>query len=235
MNGGNWCYSSLQVCRLRVALLDGNGSPDDGAANGYVTDAIINAKLGVEVEEGDEFTIKNGCGAICAQYKDDDRVKGATIGLELCHLDAYLISLLTGGSRILDLGGAGSGDTIGYELPGTDGSNPGVCLELWSKAWNGAALATPAFAGGSTAVYFHFVLPLTKFQLGELTLENGILKVPANGFGRENPRITSNGPFDDWPADVVSRGGITKAMGWFFDTSMPSASCAPVNVTSAAS
>ena len=230
------CYASLQVCALRVAALDANGSPDNGAANGYVSDALIEATVSLELEEGDDFTVKNGCGAICQQFRDCDRLKSLSFELQLCHLDAELISLMTGASLITDLSGGGAGDAIGLEFPGIDDACPnGVSLELWSKAWDQSSQATPPFAGGGTNVYFHFVFPRTKWTIGELKFENDFMRVPITGIGEENPRITSNGPFDDWNVDVAARGGITNMGGWFLDTTLPTAECGFITVPSAAS
>jgi hypothetical protein len=227
------CYGSLQVCALRVAKLDAAGSPDDGASNGYISDALIMARITTEVEEGDEFTLKNGCGAICQTFKDCDRVKRVPVEMELCQLDSELLSLLTNGSNIIEIS---TGDSIGYELPEADTAcSNGVSLELWTKAWDGSYQATAPTFGGTTETWWHWVLPNVKFQIGDLTLENEILKVPVKGFGNENPRITADGPFDDWPSDIVARGGITSSAGWFLDDTLPTAECGFVNVPSAAS
>jgi len=229
------CFGSLQVCALRVAKLNAAGSPVTGASNGYVSDALVMAKVTTEIEEGDEFTLKNGCGSICQTFKDCDRVKRVTVEMELCQLDSELLSLITNGSNITKIS---SGDSIGYELPeANDVCSNGVSLELWTKAWDGSAQATPVSvgAGGLTPAYWHWVMPSVKFQIGDLTLENEILKVPVKGFGNANPRITANGPFDDWPSDIVARGGITSSAGWFLDSVIPTATCGFINVPSAAS
>lgn len=230
------CFGSLQVCRLRVAKLDANGSPSTGAATGYVSNALVQATVDLEIEEGDQFTLKNGCGEICQTFRDCDRLIGASIEMDLCHLDAELIAFMTGSSIIRDLGGTGDGDTIGMELASSDDACPnGVSLELWTKAWDSNVQATPPFLGGSTLAYFHFVFPRTKWQVGQLTFENDFMRVPVRGFAEENPRITANGPFDDWPADIAARGGITNIGGFFLDSTIPTASCGAIEVPSAAS
>ena len=230
------CFGSLQTVAIRVAKLDANGSPLTGAGNGYVTDAMIEATIGADIEEGDEFTVKNAAGSICQSFKDCDRFKRATVEMTLCHLDAELLTMLVGGSIIRDLAGTGSGDALGWETAGADDACVnGVALELWTKAWDGSSQATPPFGGGSTIAYFHFVLPKVKFQLGDLNFENDFMSIPVTGFGDENPRITSNGPFDDWVSDIVARGGITGALGFFLDTTKPTVACGAIAVPSAAS
>lgn len=225
------CYTPLQLCATRVALLDTAGSPDNGASNGYITDAVIKADFSPEIEEGDEFTLKNGCGNICATFKDNDRLKRVTIDLELCHLDAELISLLVGGTLIQS-----GGDTIGYMFPGVDDNPPpGVCFEAYQKAWDNSAQGTPPFLGGNTAGWIHWVFPKVKFQISDWTEENEFTVFTLTGFAEENPRITQNGPYDDWDPAVVAMGGITNMGGWFLDDTLPTAQCGFVSVTSAAS
>ena len=58
------CFGSIQACRLRVGRLDSGGAPSPGASNLYVTDALIQIQTSYEIEAGEEFTQKNGCGAI---------------------------------------------------------------------------------------------------------------------------------------------------------------------------
>lgn len=230
------CYSTVQLCAMRVAKLDAAGAPDAGTSNGYITDATIEATIGVEMKEGADLEVENGCGSLCAAFKDCDRVKRSTVTMNLCTLDSELLSLLIGGTVFSDLAGAGVGDTIGYELPKISDACPyGVCLEFWTKAWDGAQQATPPFAGGTTPVYFHFVLPRAQFQLGSFDLKNEFGIIPVEGFGDENENVTADGPYEDWPADIASAGGITSALGWFFDSTLPTAACGFAEVTSAAS
>lgn len=233
---GEHCFGSLQVCAVRVAKLDANGSPLTGSGNGLVTDALIDATIDPDVETGTSSRIKNACGNICATFKGCDTLLGVNLSMNLCELDAQLLSFLVGGDTILDLGGAGAGDVIGMELPGVSDACPnGVSLEMWSKAWDSDQQATPPFLGGTTAAYFHWVFPRTKWQIGSLNFEEDFMTVAVNGYGEANANITTNGPFDDWPTDVAARGGITNCGGFFLQGSIPTASCDAISVSSAAS
>lgn len=223
------CFAPLQACRTRVAALESNGAPDEGPDNGYVTDALIDIQIGFEIEEGIDISQKNGCGVICQTFKDDDKIKRATVALNLCTLDFELIWLMVGG----DLFTTG-GDTFGWQPPKVDDPAPnGFCLEVWAKAWDGAQQASPT-STGSAAAYFHFVFPLTKAQIGDFTVEGeNFTVIPVNGFSTENSNITANGPFDDWPAAVAGPGGITSCMGVWLDpeSALPDAACGFVPVT----
>jgi hypothetical protein len=227
------CFSSRQVCRLRVALLDPDtGAPDNGANNGYVSKGFVSIEIDPQISEGDEVEVKDGCGDICATWVDPDIVKRVNATINLCQLDAQLYWLIMGGTAFTE---SPSDDLFGGMLPAVaDGGGPAVCLEWWTKAQDGASQATPE-STGSLAAYYHFVIPKIRFSPGGTTFENGPAEFPCVGKGDENPNITANGPFDDWPAEIAQNGGITSPWGWWLDSALPDASCAFVNVTSAAS
>lgn len=233
--GGNWCFGTLQVCAYRVTQLNSNGTAWAGAGHGLANNALIDATISPVYSDGSDIEQKNGCGQICQTYKDCDKLKAFNVTLNLCVLDAQLQQFLMGGYLFRDTAGAGSGDVIGYEYPAlTDACNAGVALELWSKAWDGSAQATPPFASGAV-VYQHWVFPKTTWRQGDTTLEDGFSVFPFTGYGVANSRISANGPYDDWPADIAMRGGVRNAGGWFFDTTLPTAACSTITVTSAAS
>lgn len=228
-------YSSLQLLVMRIAKLTATGAPDTGATNGYVTNIPISATLGIEKEEGDEFTVKRGDGVVCSTYKDWDRIKRATLSLELCELDLELIGFLAGGTVLRDLAGAGVGNAIAWRASDYNDAKPNpVCVELWTKAIDGDVAATPPFLG-TAAAYWHFVLPKAWFQLDDVTLENGFATIPLTGWSETNPNITVNGPFDDWNADIAAAGGFTTSLGVELTSSVPTASTSRIPVTSSAS
>lgn len=219
------CFGSLQVCRLRVAELDAAGEAVAGVSNGYISDAVVKVDVGVEIEQGDELTLKNGCGDVCQSFQGSDKIKRVTLAMDLCQLDSELVSLLVGGTLI-----DSAGDTIGWALPSIDDAAPnGVCLELWTKAWDGTEQATPASLGGAAA-YFHWVFPRATFTLGDVTMENDIMVLPLTGYGNENSSLNADGPYNDWPGAVAAAGGFPTAGGWFLDDTIPEAVCGFVEV-----
>lgn len=226
------CFSSRQVCRVRVALLDAAGAPDSGASNGYITKGLVSIETDPQVEEGEEVVVKNGCGDICLRYVDKDIVKGVNATINLCELDAQFYWLLLGGTTFTE---TASADVFGGRMPEVaDGGAPDFSLEWWTIAQDVASQATPDSTGNLPA-YYHFVIPKISFAPGQTTYENGPATIPVIGKGQENPNLTVNGPFDDWPTEVANAGGIPSPFGWWLDSTLPDASCAYVNVTSAAS
>lgn len=225
----DFTFGSRQILRFRVALLDSTGAPDPGASNGYVTGNPVSLVATPNVETGDEFTLKNGNGSICQYHKACDKIKRVDPVVNLCSMDPQLIALMTGGT-ILD----SSDGNIGVMLPGLSDACPApVCVEWWTVAQDGA---NQAVLSGSV-LYIHFVIPKVTFIPAAQTYENGILTVTLNGIGDENPNITADGPFDDWPADLNDDApdGLTSPMSYFFETTLPAAANTYVEVTSAAS
>jgi hypothetical protein len=231
MSGDPTCFGSLQVCALRVAVLASNGIPEPGADNGYVSDALITVGLGIELSTGDDLEKKNGCGAVCQTYKGPDVIKRATLSMALCELDVQLGQMLVGGALFLD----GDDVPVGWEFPHiTDAAPNGVCLELWTKAWDSGSQATPT-ALGNEAAYWHWVFPKFTGQLDNMTMEANFLDFAIKGNGEENPNMSHRGPFQDWPDAVADAGGITAVGGLFLDADLPSADCAFIVVPAQAS
>jgi hypothetical protein len=219
------CFSSLGACALRVAKLTSGGVPVPGASNGYVSTALVSVGVSVEISEGDDLEQKNGCGDICATFKQPDRIKRLTLSMDLCQLDTYLINFLTGAPMYTS-----GGLPIGWQFtPVSSGLTTYVSFEVWSKAIDAGTQAVPAFTSPNAA-YFHWVFPKTQWTLGDVTIENGIMTVPVNGFSTENSVLTADGPFNDWPAAVAGSGGVTSVGGVFLDGSIPSGACAPITV-----
>jgi len=219
------CVTSLDLCAIRVARLSDAGVPQAGATNGYAANSPIRLQVTVTTEAGEEFTQRNGCGDLCAVFEEPDKIKGLQLAMDLCQLDAYLLRLTAGVDVIED-----AGEAIGFEFPEVGSTPDPVCLEGWTKAWEGSQPATPTFTAPDAA-YMHWVFPFTRWVNGDITMEHQLMVVPVSGKGRENANIGATGPFDDWPSVIASRGGITRIGGWFYDATLPEVECDYVPVT----
>jgi len=216
------CYGSIQACRLRVASLDDGGAPDsDTPGSVIVTDSLIQVQTSYEIETGQEFTQKNGCGDICQTFKEDDKLKRVTLELQLCQLDYELIALLLNATLIT--GDIVEADApIGYDLPpSTASAGNGVSMEVWTKAWDGGSQAV---SGTGDPLYHHFVWPKTTWVPGQRTLQSGILVIPVSGTGVENPQI-GDGVANDFP--ISNPQGAEMA---FLDDNLPSADCGATDI-----
>lgn len=218
------CFASLQVCGLRAARLATSGAPVPGVSDGYMSDSMMSVDISVETETGDDLSIKNGCGAICAAFKDCDKLKRVTLTTKFCKLDFELLELLTAAGLFVD-----GADTIGMQFAKVDDPCPdGACLELWTQARISGEQAVSTTVDDAT--YFHWVFPRTRFRPGNMTLDSGFLEVAIEGFGEENTQITADGPFNDWPTGVANGGGVTSMGGVFLDGPPPAAQCGYITV-----
>jgi hypothetical protein len=206
-------YQSLQVCRVRAAKLDATGAPLVGPNNAYVSAAVITVRMAFDFMAGVEITAENGCGGICAYYKGPDRLRKINLSFELCDLDSELIEVLTTTSLITS-----GGETIGHMLPRSgachDEPNNGVSLEFWSNRWDACSVPSGAQVGLN---YWHWAFPKVILRTGDMTLENGFLRVPVEGYATENPNW-GDGPFHDFPGGV---GALDSTGAVWADAAMP--------------
>lgn len=181
---------SLFALGMRVTKLNEDGSPMEGPENSYKTDALVQAQLGLEYEDGEEIIQRNGAGQICLTYKAPDSLKRGTItGLQVCTPDPNVLAFVTGGN-VLER----NGDQVGYQAPqvGTDPNPNGFSLELWTRA-----IIDGAYAG-----YFWWVVPRAFVRpSGEWALSGEDPLVPEfEGFCTQNPNWL-DGPQNDWDFD----------------------------------
>lgn len=226
---GSSCIAVADFCAVRVSRLTSGGAPMTGASNGYVTHEAQSAQITFETEDGRDEVLRNGCNEIVATLRDPDQIKGVGIDMVLCHLDAYLGHILTGD----DVFTAG-GNAIGGRLAAVGVDPSPVCVETWSKA---RAASGPYVAPFTTpdATYIHMVFPFGRFVRSDTNLQSNFLTFPVTGVIEENDALTANGPFDDWPSEIAGQGGCPRLWNWFYDDTLPSATCDYVSVTSTAS
>jgi hypothetical protein len=225
------CITSLQLCAMRLAVLDPEGRPTvPGTNRGYVTTSAIKLQVGVTIKEGADLQQLNARGEVCGTFKQPDTIKRLDLSMDLCQWDAQLVALLVTGGVV-----SSGGNAVGFTFPNTTGPDPfPVCLEAWSKAWSGTQQASPPFTSPLPA-YIHWVFPYVQFTINQFSIENALQVVNVTGPCTVNTLLTANGPYDDWPAAVRNVGGIAGACGWFFDSVLPTATCDYITTTSAAS
>lgn len=205
------CTGSIQAVRLRVCRLLADGTPDAGADNLYVTDALIKVDWKLVLKAGTSYELANGSDNLCINYQARDRIKSVDLTMELCVLDAELIELLTG-AHIITIGG----EHRGWSLPDPDEDlDNEVSIEVWSLAMDGDEQAVI----GSDLAYHRWVWPRTTWVFGDGSLANEPLRVPVSGRGR------SNSNFGDGPGNDFPWGAISGPMGEFLDDSVPDATC----------
>lgn len=206
-------YASFGAVRTRVVDLAPTGAPLVGPDSVIVSDALVQVSVGITVSTGDRFEQKNGVGAICVTIEEQDKITGATVGFEFCHLDAELIGKTTDARVLFD-----GDEPVGIDLPNQSApDHDGVSVEVWTQAWDGDERAIYAPTGGLAV--FRFVFPRQRFVPGNHTLERGVLRFPVSGKG------TSNAQFGDGPGNDIPDAPLTGPYAWFLEdeAGMPAA------------
>ena len=84
---------SAKVCAIRVSRLDAECNIVKGDNNASISSGIVRLQASPEFEAGGEFIMKNGCGDIALQLKDQDKLKRMTLQLELATRDMELLEI----------------------------------------------------------------------------------------------------------------------------------------------
>ena len=211
------CTVSFGVCLVRVTRVDDNGNVIAGN-NAYVTDSVQSVSVSPNLETGNDFSVRNGCGCGVASRKFPDTFKFWDLTIQLAKREPILEAFLLGANQITN-----GADVVGLAFPSAlacDEANPAVALEFWTEAITGSGL-------DATYPYFHWVFPSTVWQLGDTTFEEGPGAASFSGFSQTNGNW-GDGPWGDGPPDGedISEGGY-----WGSDDALPSSDCAAVMVS----
>lgn len=206
------CGTPIQACGFRFTLLDAEGDVQVVANNSFVSNKITTIGLTPDISAGADIEQRSGCDCIVASYKGADLFKRFTFEITDGAIEPAMLSLLTGGSLILD-----GSDPIGMNFPlqaecGLEGP-PYVAFEFWQFLYNG---------GGPDATwpYVHWVFPMARFQFAPMTASATEMTTPSlTGFTIQNDSW-GDGPYGDEPEPI-------EGMGAFFYTTdaPPAASC----------
>lgn len=199
-------YQSIQVCAMRVTRLSASGTPLTGAGvtNGYISKAPVMVTLTPDNQDGAELTLENGCGTLSGYYQAPAMLKKYNIKFELTDLDAELLEILTD-EPIVTVAAATVGKTSKRVAACGSGTRNGVAIEFWSKKWNSCSVPT------GTSLYWHWFLPWTFLQTGEVQLQNDFSTIPVEGYLQESPNFGRGGwTTGNWPdpAGLAAMWGV---------------------------
>lgn len=210
---GPYCFTPILACRLRVALLDAGGAPDDGPDAMVVTDALVRIGYQLVVTAGAKFQKKNGCGKVCLDYQGQDRIDSVNLTLELCSLDFELVALMTQADT--DVIG---GETRGIALPQVDADlTRRVSVEAWAEAFD---VDQPLTDSMGNVGYLRTIFPSTSWVESDREYKEDASPIILTGHGR------SNANFGDGPGNDLTWGMYTSPKGEFLDFGdLPEATC----------
>ena len=212
------CGVSFGACLVRVTRVDENGNVIAGD-NSYTTDSPISVGVNPNIETGQNFSVRNGCGCKIASRKFPDTFNYFDLTLNLAELEPQLLAFMLGASTIED-----GADVVGLAFASAlacDEQAPKVAFEFWSENGVGSGL-------NATHPYWHWVFPATTWVLGDNTFEEGPAQPTLNGASQTNGNW-GEGPYGDGPPDGqdISEGGF-----WATSDALPTAECAAQAVTS---
>lgn len=212
------CGLSFGLCRMRVTKVDAMGNVVAGSGNSYVSDKIVQIGLNPNIESGNSFSRRNGCGCSLARFKSKDVFNWFEFAFEGGALEPEMMALMLGAETIVD-----GSDVVGLAFPGAltcDEDEPAVALEFWTEhiVGSGQDAALP---------WVHWVFPTSVWQVGQNTAQEDFLAAALNGFSRTNT-AWGGGPYSDGPPDGqdIREGGY-----WKTDVDPPAADCAGASVS----
>lgn len=212
------CGVSFGICTVRITRVDADGRVIAGD-NSYVSDKPISVTLNPNIETGNTFSVRNGCGCGIARKKAPDVFNWFEFEFTEAALEPVMQSFLLGADTI------DSGlDAVGVNYPGQlacDADEPAVALEYWTQHIVGSAQ-------DSALPWIHWVFPATIWHLGNNTFAEDITQPVVAGFSRTNA-MWGDGPYGDGPPDGTN---IEEGGWWKTDVDPPTAECAAQAVTS---
>jgi len=211
------CGGSFGICTVRLTKVDDTGAVIAGN-NSYVTDKPLSVAVNPNIETGNTFSVRNGCGCSIARFKANDTFNWFEFAFTSAALEPEMMAFLLGSDTIED-----GADVVGLNFEGgldCDEAEPAVAFEFWTQHIVGSGQ-------DGQFPWFHWVFPKTIWQLGDNTFEEGIAQPVVNGFSRTN-QLWGRGPYGDGPPD---NSHVTEWSFWKTDVDPPSALCAAQNVT----
>jgi hypothetical protein len=211
------CGVSFGLCAVRVTKVDAAGNVVAGN-NSYVSDKAVSVQLTPNIETGNTFSLRNGCGCSVARFKANDIFNWFEFQFADGALEPAMWALMLGAATIED-----GADVVGMAFQGAlacDEDEPAVGLEFWTKHIVGSG-QDGAFP------WIHWVFPKTVWALAANNFQEEIAQPALSGFSRTNLQW-GDGPYGDGPPDGqdISEGGW-----WKTDVAPPTADCALAAVT----
>jgi len=153
------------------------------AGNGF-----INITVSPDVEEGDVLDVYLADGSLCISDRDDPRIKGWNITMQLCAVDALVSEMLIGGAILLYQAGDESGGW--YPTEAVSGRRNSKQFEVWALNQDRGVCVTGT---DIPANYVRWIMPRTVSwaPAEDLTFErNGHQSIGFTGYSEGNVNFT---------------------------------------------
>src|ERR1043166_2335418 len=107
------CGVSFGLCALRVTKVDAAGNVVSDTDNSYVSDKAVSIGLNPNIETGNTFSLRNGCGCSVARFKANDTFNWFDFTFADSALEPELEALMLGAETIVD-----GSDVVGLAFQG---------------------------------------------------------------------------------------------------------------------
>lgn len=158
------CVSAIKSCAIRMIRVDSCGRPVVGPKSVIVSKGYTSIGASADVEEGEEFLVKNACGELCINEKDCSILKRLNLTVNFCKIDFGAVEMTTSQRLLVNDTGGANGFTLGETVQCDDGWS----LEVWQK------IAGAQCDVGGERPWLYWAYPnISNGMLGDLTFENG--------------------------------------------------------------
>jgi len=183
------CLKPVRGRRMRVTRLDACGRPVTGAGNQVTTSGFVTVKMSMNVETGDEITVKNASGELCISDKACDQIKWIDVEFDFCEVDPDLYTMMDPTwTTELDA----DGNAVGFRMASNLSCDTGYAVELWSDLLGTDVCDNPDAQGA----WGYFLLPWTVGGApGDIEVTNDAVSFTLNGRTKTNARW-GVGPYD---------------------------------------
>lgn len=201
------CGVAYGICAVRTTELDEFGNAEGSFS---VSRNPITVGFNPNIDQGQTFTSRNGCGCSVARIRANDIFNWFEFTFGQDVLMPELESLMIGEDPILD-----GGDIVGVNGRSAlecDEEPPTVGFEMWARHYVGS---------GSDSIHplIHWMFPRSRWQRGNNTVEEGIARTNITGVSQTN-LLWGGGPYGDGPPDGQD---VTEWAYWKTNDALPAA------------
>lgn len=217
------CGVSFGLCAVRLTKVDAEGDVAPPPDNTYTSDKPISMSVTPNIETGNTFNVRNGCGCSISRFKFADTFNWFEFSFVAAALEPEMLAMLLGADVINQPSGPGAG-SVGLAFPSSLDCNeaePAVALEFWTQHIVGSGQ-------DGLHPWIHWVFPKTIWQLGDNSFEEGPAQPTVTGFSRTNQQW-GDGPYGDGPPEAFQ--DIREGAFWKTATLPPTAVCEATDVT----
>ena len=172
------CPSYIGARRLRVTRLDHCGRPVYGDCSTAVSSGFVSVEFEPEVEEGEDYTLRNAAGELCVSERGPDALQWINVSIEFCNVDPELWQIMNPTWKTVK---NAKGEVTGFRIGEKFSDEQGFALEVWPKAAGQTALCDDD-APDDAQPNGYFLLPYVVGGAPEgWTLEDGTATFTLNG------------------------------------------------------